>query len=695
MKPREELFQLLSQLVEEPVTETQHTRLNELLRQDVSLVDDYVEYMTIHSQLYWDAGLSNPSTLPDKKLPEKTVAVSGRSRWFSRSSLAAASVVACLAVWAVVSLGPKPDDTENTNLAEAQPSPAELQIASNDNANQPSLDNSGDPVTPLEMANPSSIPDSTSVEQVAKNENTSPSVFLEDDFTDEQIVGLINKQLETSWQENGVKPSPRANDYEWLRRVYLTFTGRIPTLDESDSFLSESSDRKYASLINQIADDDERASYLAVVWTNLLIGRTEKRGVNREKLFDYLVGMFENNKPWMQTVDELITASGRNDQNGAANFLLAHLNNEATPATAVTARLFLGEQISCVQCHDHPFAKNLKQNEYWALNAFFKDTRQKSVALASKSDVGMEEPAWMLVDRSDKDRMTYFTTRSGLQKAVLPSYDGRTMPVDSDGNRREKLAQLLATDSRHRVARSMVNRMWAHFFGYGFTPQVDDMGTHAVVSQPELLRLLTEAFVKSDYDVKRLMVWIAKSEAWHLSSDLTASNEIDRPDDGEVALFSRVYVRRMTPEQVYESIRVAIRSAAGLPVPDASQYSQHRREWVRQFATSFGTDENDESMQFDGTIAQAMVMMNGEEVGGAIKKATKAILGQPSGRKAISETLDRMALAMLTREPTELESRAFRSHFRRLSQQTKAAMPVATEDMMWAYLNSSEFQLVH
>lgn len=691
MKPREELFRLLNQLVEQPATETQHTRLNELLRQDESLVDDYVEYMAIHSLLHWDAGLSSQGAMPQK-------AGAGASRLLSPSravAVVAASVVACLALWAVSGWGPQPEGGENSILVEGDPSKITPVVVENDNTNRSPVANGSDPVTPLAMANPIPRPAGVPVAKVASNNETLPSVFLEDNFTDAQIVGLINSQLEISWQENGVKPSPKASDYEWLRRVYLTFTGRIPTLDESDSFLRESSNRKYASLVNQVADDNERASYLAVVWTNLLIGRTEKRGVNREKLFDYLVGMFESNKPWMQTVDELITASGRNDENGAANFLLAHLNNEATPATAVTARLFLGEQISCVQCHDHPFSKDLKQNEYWALNAFFKDTQQKSVALASKSDTGMEEPPWMLVDQSDKDRMTYFTTRSGLQKAVLPSYDGRTMPVDSGGNRREKLAELLATDSRHRVARSMVNRMWAHFFGYGFTPQVDDMGTHATVSQPELLRLLTEAFVKSDYDVKRLMIWIARSDAWHLSSDLTASNEIDRPDDGEVALFSRVYVRRMTPEQVYESIRVAIRSAAGLPVPSAAQSSKHRREWVRQFATSFETDENDESMQFDGTIAQAMVMMNGEEVGGAIEKATKAILNQPTGRQPITELLDRMALAMLTREPTDLESRKFKSRVRSLSQQSQTGLRFATEDMMWAYLNSSEFQLVY
>jgi len=263
---------------------------------------------------------------------------------------------------------------------------------------------------------------------LVENRNEPPT-YLPARFTDADVVSQLDDRLADSWQDQGVQPSAVASDFEWLRRVYLTFTGRIPTLDESEAFLANDSPRKYDTLIRQMSVDRERASYLAVVWTNLLIGRTEKRAVNREKLYEYLVDMFEENRPWMQTVDELISASGRNDENGATNFLLAHLNNEATPATAVTARLFLGEQISCVQCHDHPFAKGYQQQEYWALNAFFKDVQQRSVPLASNGEKGVRGLAWKLEDRPhDEDRMTYFSTRSGLQKAVLPSYYGTTMP---------------------------------------------------------------------------------------------------------------------------------------------------------------------------------------------------------------------------------------------------------------------------
>ncbi len=129
----------------------------------------------------------------------------------------------------------------------------------------------------------------------------------------------------------------------------------------------------------------------------------------------------------------------------------------------------------------------------------------------------------------------------------------------------------------------MVNRMWQHFFGYGFTMPVDDMGPHNPVSHPELLDFLSRAFVKSGYDMKRLMYWIASTDAWQRSSVLVAGTE-DVPEAGAVPLFTRVYARHLDPEEVYDSIRVAIRSVSGQP-------SRHPSE-LSIAATGFGSSSN-------------------------------------------------------------------------------------------------------
>ena len=717
----EELFPLLHELVEGQLTDQGQTRLNDLLRADKALIDVYAEYMFIHGLLHHDAGHITESALQQQTelaAPVASVnAVSGR-RVNRRIVAVAASLLAMLGLWFVSSAG----SNDQQNLAEAPVNEA----ASDDNSatvvaaqgtdgssavvknDSTAVTGEFDSLKPLKLnhvaANNESKSnagnhESLSVESSDTNRLPRPEL-LAATFLDADVSAKIDSLLAAGWAEQGVSPSPLATDLEWVRRVYLTFAGRIPTLQESNAFLAQTGARKYSALIDQISDSSERASNLAVVWSNLLIGRTAKRGVNREKLQEFLVQSFRTNQPWIDVVGELVTAKGRNDQNGATNFLLAHLNNQATPATAVTARLFLGEQISCVQCHDHPFDKGLRQQDYWALNAFFKDTDRVSVALAmtdSPDGKPVQDIAWKLVDRPRPDRMTYYETRAGQEKAVLPRYDDQTLPESSDANRRQELARLVANDSSHKVAKAMVNRMWSHFYGFGFTAEIDDMGAHAAISHPELLDLLTEAFIKSDYDMKRLMKWIGQSNSWRLSSEVVDANLVDAPASGEVPLFSRVYVRRMTPEQVYESIRVAIRSASGQTVSHSQADEKHRRDWVAQFAQSYGTDENDESMDFDGTIAQAMVMMNGIDVDDAIRQATQAMVGNVAARKASNlETLDRVALAMLTRKPTAGEKKVFANHHRQLATQSAAtALPTAVEDMMWAYLNSSEFVLVH
>jgi hypothetical protein len=704
---REELLQLLSYHTERALTERETLQLTGLLQSDSRLIDVYVDYMTLHGLLHWDVGSTFQSLPESTQFSKVVLSKSGdthsaqmTNRLSSKWVAIAAVLLSLAASWLFVSQSgqnsaefvsndtnqgavPKrdlADDAKRRSTAHVDTAGAAPDI-------KPLMLNNG---KHIEKMAPEVIADAGPAE--------ADSESLTADLTDAQIVEQINELIAQGLTENEVLPSPVASDSEWVRRVYLTAAGRIPTLEETQQFLTSDSPRKQQSLLERVIGSPENSANMAALWTNLLVGRTPRNHVNRDKLYEFLETAFLENKPWIDTVGDLITARGRNDQNGATNFLLAHLNNEATPATAVTAKLFLGEQISCVQCHDHPFAPGVTQREYWALNAFFKDTTGVSVPLADAGGKGMKEIPWKLIDKVREERMTHFETRSGQQQAVLPRYNGQTMPQDSLENRRDRLADLLAADSDAKVARAMVNRMWAQFFGFGFTAQIDDMGPHAAISHPDLLNMLSEAFVKSGYDVRRLMKWIASSDAWSRSSEMIAENSVDRPDHGETPLFSRVYVHRMSPEQVYESVRIAIRSTAGVPADKDDATVEHRRQWVQQFAHAYDTDENDESIGFDGSIAQAMVMMNGVEVGEAITQATNAMVSASQKHVVpVTETLDRVALAMLNRQPTDSEEKIFRAHYRKLAQQTSpaTAMPVAIEDMMWAYLNSSEFVLVH
>lgn len=690
---REELIRLTNRQLDAKLSEVDQQRLVQLLNADAQLVDLYTEILCLHGQLTWDAGQSvglKAEGLPEVgPAPITSETVAPRKPWrFAPTATIAALLVAVVGGYLFVK-SPWKDANNVAVVPEEDASDNGVLVAEqNPNASE-DID-----LTPLDLSHPKGASQPTVVAQAPQPAVESPGrPALADNFSDDDVIAGIDGLIQQSWANNEITPTVEANDAEWMRRAYLTLAGRIPSLEESHQFLTGDSPRKRRILVDRLLTAPERNEHLATTWTNLLVGRTERPGVNRDKLFEFLTESFTENSPWIDTVGELITASGRNDENGATNFLLAHLNNQATPATAVTARLFMGEQISCVQCHDHPFSNGVSQEDYWALNAFFKDTVKE--ALPEAEGANASGLTARLIDRPKKERMTHFEDRSGNQKAVLPKYDGHVIAEASQENRRQRLAKLLASDGDRKIARAMVNRTWAHFFGFGFTNPVDDMGPHVPVSHPDVLGLLTEAFVKSDYDLQRLMKWVSLSQAWQLSS--VASNEMDMPEHGATPLFSRVYARRMTPEQVYESIRVAIRSASGQPLARDENSLEHRRTWVQQFAHAYGTDENDEALQFDGTIVQALLMMNGSDIDIALRQATQAIVQDLNPRTTESDALDRVALAMLTREPTDSERQAFRNRIRQLTNQSspKKAVPVAVEDMMWAYLNSSEFVLVH
>src|SRR6185369_2289494 len=131
-------------------------------------------------------------------------------------------------------------------------------------------------------------------------------------------------------------------------------------------------------LINRLLDDPGYARNMTTIWTNNLIGRATPRDINRPALQKFLREAFGRNRGWNQVVSDLLTAEGSSDENGAANFLLSHLNDGAVPATAISAKLFLGMQVQCTQCHNHPF-NDWKQNSFWEFNSFFKQARSREV----------------------------------------------------------------------------------------------------------------------------------------------------------------------------------------------------------------------------------------------------------------------------------------------------------------------------
>lgn len=510
----------------------------------------------------------------------------------------------------------------------------------------------------------------------------------------DEIIKFINEQIQTGWADNEITPSPVAEDAEWVRRVHLDILGRIPEPDFVSDFLKDKDPAKRAKLIDNLLDDEGYVRHLTTVWTNLCIGRQTPRRVSRAGMTKFFREVFARNRPWNEVVYDIISAEGHFEENGAVNFLLAQMtmNDEQVQATAKTARLFLGMQVQCTQCHNHPF-NEWQQDQFWQFNSFLRQTR--------KIDHQKPDPQTgrMVDDYSELVFQPYnfpvfYEKRNGVVMTVDPVFNDKRFRVgDFDPDEtdlRKEFAKAVTEGDKPYIALAMVNRTWGQFMGYGFTKPVDDMGPHNAASHPELLDRLGTEFVKSGYDVKQLIRWICNSEAYNLTSQITPKNEADNPAAGEVPLFSHMYVKSMEAEQLYDSLIIATNAhKSGRASWDESE--RQRQQWLQQFVIAFGTDEGDEATTFNGTIPQALMMMNGELIRNAISADKGGFLRETlEGPQKDAQKIQTLYLSTLSRLPNAREM----SMSQKLISGSRDKL-AAYQDLFWALLNSNEFIFVH
>jgi hypothetical protein len=506
--------------------------------------------------------------------------------------------------------------------------------------------------------------------------------------------------LTDAWKAAGIKPADAATESEWCRRLYLRLLGRIPTVEELQHYLADKRKNRRELAVNQLLDSElyaeEFADHWANRWTNLLIGRTGGTDGNdlasREGLQTYLQESIRQNKPYNNLVRELISATGSGkvgapDFNGAANFLLASLDDDGTLATMRVSRLFLGMNLHCAQCHNHP-SLDWKQKDYWSLNACFRQMQAERSERAAK-----------LVNRDfagksgDLDEAeVFFQLPSGVMAAAYPRFlDGTELPRSGKVNvvdRRGRVAELIAKSQW--LAPTVVNRMWGHFFGYSFTGPQDDLWGDGQATHPELVEKLARDFVASGYDLRSLMRWIVLTDAFSRSSKMGPGSLADAPEAGTAPLFSRYYTRQMQAEEVYESLLVAgnLRRQAG----KTGNITQARVQWLSQFNRRMATDDGREESNFDGSFRQALTLMNGDLMQRVVSHEEDGRLrGVIASKLTFEQKLEHLFLAALSRRPTRKEMDAVRQ----LSKLAGGDEATTLQDVWWGLLNSNEFILDH
>ena len=493
-------------------------------------------------------------------------------------------------------------------------------------------------------------------------------------------LGLVDSHIQKSWEDAGVAPTRVADDAEFLRRLSLDVLGTIPSAEEALAFIQDARSDKRVRKINEILSRPEYAQHWAEVWEDILIGYdNQNRQQSKRALYAWLRDeCFAKNRPYDQMAQALITAKGVNQEYGAVNFILRQGTKGAGAINIASkvAKTFLCTQIQCAQCHDHPFDR-YTQEDFYGMVGFFARVAQKKVDAKDQKDQRVELYENVKGDASygeGKDR-----------KTVAPRFlDGAT--PDPAKERREEFARLLIRRDNLQFARAVVNRYWAHFFGRGIVHPVEDFSGRFKPSHPELLDELAREFVAWGYDLKWLVWKITGSRTYQLSSRVSPKKA---PHE---RYFAVALTRPLTPEQIYAAM-TRVLNADDAPATDpkvAEKMGNAKDNLLREFRKFFGDEENVDIGTFNGTIQQALLLMNGGTVNQGIAGKGSRLGVILKERDARIERLRFIFLTVLTRLPSDREQSTYLPYVTAAGGKREAY-----EDVYWTLVNSSEFLFNH
>ncbi len=493
---------------------------------------------------------------------------------------------------------------------------------------------------------------------------------LGDDRT--AMIRRIDALIAERWQQSSAIPAESSSDDEFLRRVYLDLTGVIPRVAEARAFLADTAEDKRGKLVDALLASPGHATHLANTWRNLMLpgGLEVAQFQNIAGVQNWLRAQFVNNMRFDRVVSDFLVATGGGDSGPALYYTSLELKPEKLAAS--TARIFLGLQIECAECHDHPF-DHWKQRDFWGYAAYFAQLRQSQ-----------QQPSMVNVSLTDLDQGD--VKLPGSEEIVPPQFPGAaSVTSDETGARRVQLAIWMASRDNPYLARATVNRVWAQLFGRGIVEPVDDLSRQNAPSHPELFDELAHYFVKSGFDLRELYRTLVNTRAYQLSSKILG--DAPAPD-----LFAGMAVKTLTAEQLYDSIaRVAKRRSTqnGSPFGLAAGrlFDPQRIAFVSKMEL-----RGRSATEFDGGVPQALTLMNGMDVAQATStEQSNLLLALDSDLFSDETRIETLFLATLSRYPAETERAFFLKHL----QQSVSERKDRLGDTLWALLNSVEFGLNH
>lgn len=523
-----------------------------------------------------------------------------------------------------------------------------------------------------------------------------------------RLRDLVDESLSTAWQREKVTQAPPATDAEFLRRVSLDVIGTIPTHAEAAAFLDDPSPGKRDTLIERLFADPRYAEHQADLWDFILFGRnppgydTDRRdGIQR-----WLREQFANNVPYDVWVRELLKAEGNSVEQGPAMFYMQY-RNQPEDCSETIAQTFLGIQLQCARCHDHPF-EPWTQLDFYGMAAFL--ARLEVVQVGRKDDLNM----YAIGEKSIGDVLftgpasqqspgkkgepvkPKFLHGELLDEPPLPEgfkqakFETNKPPPPPEFSRKNQLAEWITKPDNPYFARAIANRVWAQFFGRGLVHPIDNMSPSHKPSHPELLDAITRQLVEHKFDLKWLARELVSSQAYQLSSRGTTGDPLPR-------WFEHARTRPLTAEELVASWRVATGYDQAEKVSDQPNEKKSRnrfRPLDSGYVMRFFGQPNNGTGDFQGGLHEHLYLNNGQ-VSSLIATNPGSLYHEVlTSDGTWEQRVDRLFLSLLTRRATDAEKQRF-VEFLTAEQKSDPKNSEALRDAIWVLMTCGEFRFNH
>ena len=432
-----------------------------------------------------------------------------------------------------------------------------------------------------------------------------------------QAAARIDQLVNAGLAKAQLKPNPLASDEQFVRRVYLDIAGRIPTREEALEFINDPSVSKRAKVIDKLLNSDGYRSHLFNYFADMMRVADEANKVRFYTYQDWLKNQIEVNEPWDKMVHAMMAADGKLLDNGATGYLLRDAGMRLDNLS-LTLSTFLGANVSCAQCHDHPFAE-WTQMEFYEMAAFFGATETYGVkgskggnsqmmrkALASIDDKRLQQQAKNVLrvnamavedtganDLKLPDDYQYDDAKPGdpVAPKLIVWGDEKVRPPQpgasaSEVELRNQFADWMTSSDNPRFAMTIANRLWKRAFGVGVREPVTDLDDPEASVNPALLHHLTAEMVRLKFDLKEFMRLLYNTQTYQreaTSYDLA---------DNTPYLFPGPILRRMSAEQAWDSCATLVVGE------DVDQFKGHRGEkYAEAMKIDFGRDSTPEEIR--------------------------------------------------------------------------------------------------